>query len=166
MIASVSNVTPIVERRSGRESLLLAASFGGQPSGDPEDWTFPTICDGLLASYSERWILQHTLGVDVFQLERAYFHLLCETTRARGLVKVLAIHCDANELAEKDGYGQTWGPHVHVMLAQDPLHRVHLPLELSMGESAFATRQEHCRFMEAAMAWRSGAGPASPTSRP
>ena len=126
----LSPLAPIlwVDRQSKGGMVVLAAHTGIRGGADPEDWLFDTHITGFWGNYFERWNPTDA-SESSFVLERAYFHLYCSSlSKNEARKRVLAVHCEARPPNDSNDYES--GIHLHVLAADDPLHRAHFAFDI------------------------------------
>ena len=96
-----------------------------KPKTDPREWLFRTFVPNISGNYFELW--KPIEGGELFGIDRAYlsiFRVVPPATKDY----LICLHSDPHDGAP-DPMGR-WkrGPHVHVLKAEDPLPKCHIPL--------------------------------------
>lgn|ERR1017187_4693453 len=117
---------------------ILAAHDGMPPESDFQGWHCQTFAKSIWCQYYELW-KPFDKGRQWY-LDRAYFHLYKTNLAERKLEQFLCIHSDPNCTDPPPTNTFKSGPHLHILMAEEPIPRCHFPLNLGHLKSVLSSR--------------------------
>lgn len=135
------------QERGGK---VFAAHDGRALGGGFRDWSFRTFAPDLWCRYFELW--RPGIGIDKWNLSRAYLTIAKIDRVSRCLEEVICIHCDPLDTSPEPVGSYKRGPHLHVEVADDPLPRAHFPLNFGHLEAVLSSPDDLTRALKQAVA--------------
>lgn len=109
-------------------NVILSASDDPTDS-DYEKRHFSTCVKNYSATYYETWS-ESTTRENSFYLYRSYLHIY-RINKEGNKEEVLLLHSDPNEGKDEKHYKYKRGPHLHLMLLEQPFPHSHIALSLT-----------------------------------
>jgi len=128
---------------------VLASHDGESDTSDFHSWRCRTTKKELWFTYFELW--KETTDRATWFLDRAYFHLYRADRDTRSLVQILGVHADPNCTDAMPLRLLKRGPHVHVLMAEEPLPACHFPLNFGHLQNVLSSSPRFTRAIRDAV---------------
>ncbi len=126
-IASTYSNGPAWAHKPVGQSIIIGTHDGSSITSDYRDWRFSTFVPKTRASYFEKW---DRFDDDLFFLNRAYLHIYLYDTTTSYENELILLHCDPNEAGDTNKTTYKKGPHLHIVAAEYPIPKAHIPLNM------------------------------------
>lgn len=135
VLQRVSNHQLYVHTAGRGTSLRFTVKAGTQPSDLVQDWTFPSLVDGMVCQYREVWLSQDPPNSD-YKFHSVYFHLLRSDGAGSALTEFAFFHWHPSSPPQTPTKIYNQLPHFHVKVGGSSIGKVHLVSTLTASPNS------------------------------
>lgn len=125
---------PACHPRVGPTHYVIGTYDGSRPTGDYTEWRFRTPVTNLRGMYYERWLRADASG-KTYLMERSYLHLIRLLPSRLDEEEMICLHCDPIEPETEPHSRYKRGPHLHFIMAEEPIPHAHIALNMGYLDS-------------------------------